>query len=143
MTPKKRLFLLKKELLRVKRKMDRYNKLIQKYPEREFIDVVDKCFPKYINSYTIITSDKKRYIINCFTEEFPITLNFCNIVYINKTKCFCYYNTLKNGAFKRTDPNWIAFDSYTGKMMTSWNPEYDEVIAKKFPYTETIGDYED
>lgn len=142
MTPKKRLFELKKELMAVKKKMNKLNNLRLHYPTQYFPPVDEYAFPAYIDSYTVITGYGKMYIINCLTNEFP-DIKFKNILYIKKTKCNYFNKRMKNGSFKRIDPNWVAFDSYTGKMMTSWNPEYDEVIAKKFPYTETIGDYED
>lgn len=142
MTPKKRLFELKKELRHIQRKIYKYSKL-NHVNYSNYKDIVDYCFPKYINSYTIITSNKKRYIINCFTNEFPADLNFSRILYICKTKCSCRYKTMKNGTYKKIDPNWIKYDSYTGKMYELYDAKYNLFIDTKFPYTETIGQYED
>lgn len=141
MTSKKRLFELKKELRRVQKKMYKYSKINNNYDN--YKDIVDSCFPKYIKSYTIITSDKKRYVINCFTNEFPTDLNFNHILYISKTKCSCFYKIMKNGTYKRIDPNWIRYDSYTGKLYEIYDNDYNSLISKKFPYIETIGYYED
>ena len=115
-TPKKRLFELKKELMSLKRKMDKSarqrdnNGLIplQYLLEYNFADA---------NSYEIITSDGSCYAIDCETREFP-NIDFKKILYIRKD----FESSRK------------TYDTLTG---FADNSIYE--VAKKYNVTEWIG----
>ena len=126
MTPKKRLFELKKELRRVQRKIYKYTKLkCDKY--NIYADITDYCFPRFVNYYEIITSEGIRYVIDRDTETFP-NINFRDIVYIRKNFCICFWT--KNGKHLNNLYQKKDQDSITGYYDHTY--EYGEFIRNKF-----------
>ena len=96
MTPKKRLFELKKELRRVQNKWYKYNKKEQLHNKNILLPINDKTiteysFPKNIKSYEIFNTVGTAYIIDSTLKDFPI-IDYSKICYI----CRRYINTNYN-----------------------------------------------
>ena len=132
MTKNKRLIEIKKELRRVKKKMQKRIYYLNKdnidtYP---FECIEDYCFPKNISAYNIITNNGTKYIISNITGKFP-DIDFKNIVYVSKfidkvnTDKYEFYDT--NNGFFNPQNRW----------------QYEEAVEKQYNVTNTVGDYED
>ncbi|MCM1132443.1 MAG: hypothetical protein NC340_03130 [Ruminococcus flavefaciens] len=81
MTNKKLLFELKKELVKIKRMVEKENKKAEKYGE------YPKMWMQYhwgnAGNYEFITSDRKFYIFACDDVEFP-DVDISKIIYVCK-----------------------------------------------------------
>ncbi len=122
MTPKKRLFNLKKELKDVKKRMDKGNS--------------KNNFRRFVDYYEVITSDHVMYRIHNRLNKFPKNLDFKKIIYINK----CYYVeywTKNNKTYHNTSP-FYTYDSFSGYYDVTL--EYMEFIRDKFYINSVIDD---
>lgn len=122
MTPKKRLFKLKKELRRVQNKWHKYIKKEQRHyqliSKNILLPINDKTitaysFPKNIKSYEIFTTVGTAYIIDSTLKDFPI-IDYSKICYI----CRRYINTNYN------------YDSLNGFHNRTNN--YEQYVYKRF-----------
>lgn len=137
MTKAKRLIEIKKELRKVRKKMNRLKNINEKYINKNFYyyikDVSDYCFPKNVTEYTIITRMGIKYIINnLMTNYFP-DIDFKDIIYVSKiihpidSKNNNVWNSDRGFYNWKTEEGWIYFHN----------------AENKYNVVEVIGDYLD
>ena len=137
MTRAKRLIEVKKELRKVRKRMNRLKTINETEPNKTYyyyITSVDEyCFPKYVTEYTIITKQGIKYIINnLMTDYFP-DINFKDIIYVSK---FMGYLSLNENNCWDTN---VGF--YSWKTVEGWN--YFHNAEDRYNVVETVGDYKD
>ena len=126
MTKAKRMIEIKKELRKVKKRMNLYNSNM-KNNEYFCKSIEDYCFPTYVTDYEIITKNRIRYIISNITPKFP-DINFKDIIYVNK-----YMGYIKN-----KNNCWDTDTGYYNSADKDIN-----TIDDIYSVVNVVGDYED
>lgn len=135
-TPKKRLFEMKKELVRLKRRMDKKVRISKKAGQEPYsygLSYHDKTW----DTYRIITSDGKCYELDCTTKVFP-DIDFRKIVYVDKKLSTSLFAYTKNGVWHYTEPLNDSYDSLKGYYNRKADWSYENYTNKKFHVTEFI-----
>lgn len=135
-TPKKRLFELKKELLKLKKDMEKKLRISVK-TNNEPLSYGLEYGNNTWDTYEVITSDGKCYTIDCTTIFIP-DIDFKKIVYISKTYSRRSWKNRKTGKICTNNSWFDAYDSVTGKFNTKDNFSYLKQIREKFNVTEVI-----
>lgn len=127
MTNKKLLFELKKELVKIKRMVERENKKAEKYEERV------KMWMQYewgnAMNYQFITSDRRLYIFACDDVEFP-DVDISKIIYVCK-----HFKSPAGGRGKRYFPKMYQkeyIDTLTGYFDISEDFGYFRKVSQHF-----------
>lgn len=142
MTVAKRLIEIKKELRKVRKRMNMYVEKSNNPNICLWEDVEEYCFPNNVYNYDIITKDGTKYILNNLNCIFP-NIDFKDIVFVEK-------NMYTAGGYRRKKDNKLihitnkyeAYNTLIGYTDT-YNYKRIQDMEKKYNVKKIVGEYPD